>query len=260
MPRQARIQSPTDYYHIMMRGNNRESIFHRDDEKSFFLDSLKKLEEDHILDLTAYCIMDNHVHIVVKAEPLELAKAMKSINIKYAMKYNQRRNRVGHVFQDRYKSGAIADDKYLLQVIRYVHNNPVKAKVVQSPEEYSWSSYNEYIHENAIINSRQKKFILEFFSNNINKLIEFHKQKDENEYLEVKEDLEKERFDQGQEIISYYFHKKGLTEVKQVFNNTVYLEEIVKELLKRSKLSHRQIANLLQISSSTVHKSSLDLE
>ncbi|MEA4962437.1 transposase, partial [Lutispora sp.] len=67
MPRQARIESPTDYYHIMMRGTNRENIFNKDEQKRFFLDSLKKQEEDQLIDIAAYCVMDNHVHIVVKA-------------------------------------------------------------------------------------------------------------------------------------------------------------------------------------------------
>ena len=90
--------------------------------------------------------MNNHVHFVVKADPSSLAKAIKSLNIKYAMRFNQQRERIGHVFQDRYKSEDIEDDKYLMQVIRYVHINPVKAKLVKSPEEYQWSSYNEYIN------------------------------------------------------------------------------------------------------------------
>ncbi len=130
MSRQARIQSPTDYYHVMMRGNNRESIFGKDEQKRFFLESLKMQGEDQTIDIVAYCIMDNHVHIVVKANIIDLAKAIKRINIKYAMNFNQKRDRIGHVFQDRFKSEAIEDDKYLIQAIRYIHNNPVAAKMV----------------------------------------------------------------------------------------------------------------------------------
>lgn len=258
MPRQARTQSPTDYYHIVMRGNNREYIFNKDEQKRFFLDPIKSQEEDNLIDIVAYCIMDNHVHIVVKAGILDLTKAIKSINIKYAMKYNQQRDRIGHVFQDRYKSETIKDDKYLLQVIRYIHNNPIKAKMVKSIDDYNWSSYNEYINQNTIIESQQKQFILGYFSNNINHFIEFHKQKDDNEYLEIKEDQEIYRLEHAQEIISTYFKEKGITEAKEVTKNLVYLEGIVQELLKHSKLSHRQIASILGISKSIVHKVSAD--
>lgn len=257
MPRQARIQSPTGYYHVMMRGNNRENIFVTDKQKSFFLDSLKKQEEDQLIDIAAYCLMDNHVHIVIKADPLNLAKSIKSTNIKYAMNFNGKRNRIGHVFQDRYKSEAIIDDKYLLQVIRYIHNNPVKAKMVKSLEDYNWSSYNEYVKENSIIKTEQREFILDYFRSNVEQFIVFHKQKDNQEYLELKEDIMKDRIEQAQEIISVYFSKKGLVEAKQVIKNPVYLEDIIRRLLKESKLTHRQIANLLEISSNVVHHISL---
>ena len=257
MPRQARIQSPTGYYHVMMRGNNRENIFVTDKQKSFFLDSLKKQEEDQLIDIVAYCLMDNHVHIVIKADPLNLAKAIKSTNIKYAMNFNGKWNRIGHVFQDRYKSEAIIDDKYLLQVIRYIHNNPVKAKMVKTLEDYNWSSYNEYVKENSIIKTEQREFILDYFRSNVEQFIVFHKQKDNQEYMEIKEDILKNRIEQAQEIISVYFSEKGLVEAKQFNRNAVYIEEMVQRLLIESKLTHRQIANLLGVSNNTVHNVSL---
>lgn len=257
MPRHARIQSPTGYYHIMMRGNNRESIFSRDDQKRLFYECLKEYGEDHSVDIVAYCLMDNHVHIVVKANTLNLANAIKCINTKYAMNFNRQRDRVGHVFQDRYKSQAILDDKYLLQVIRYVHNNPVKAKMVKSFKDYSWSSYNEYIDENFIVGDQQKEFVLGYFSRSIEQFEEFHKKKDNLEYLEVKEDIVKERMEAAQDIISEFFTKKGLIEAKQVKQNFLYLEELIQNLLEKSKLTHRQIASLLSISNNVVHSVSL---
>jgi hypothetical protein len=201
--------------------------------------------------------MDNHVHIVIKADPLNLAKAIKSTNTRYAMNFNGKRDRIGHVFQDRYKSEAIIDDKYLLQVIRYIHNNPIKAKMVKSLGDYHWSSYNEYAKENSIIKMPQREFILGYFCNNVEQFIVFHKQKDNQEYLEVKEDIVKDRIEQAQEIISAYFSKKGLVEAKQVIRNPVYLEEMIRRLLGESKLTHRQIANLLEVSNNVVHNISL---
>ena len=80
MPRQARTQSPTEYYHVMMLGNNRESIFVTDEQKRFFLDCLKKQEADHLINIVAYCLMNNNIHIVVNADLINLAKAVKSTN------------------------------------------------------------------------------------------------------------------------------------------------------------------------------------
>ncbi|MDF2519997.1 MAG: transposase like protein [Clostridia bacterium] len=260
MPRQARNFSPTGYYHVMMRGNNRENIFNRNEQKADFLNCIIKQEEDLLIDIAAYCLMDNHVHIVIKAELSDLAKAIKSTNIKYAMKFNFCGDRVGHVFQDRYKSEIITDEKYLLQVIRYIHNNPVKAKMVKSCSDYQWSSYNEYMNENLTIGTQQKDFILGYFSNSLSQFAEFHKQYDINEYLEIDEDLQKSRLERGQEIISKYFEETGLIDRKQVLKNPAYLEGITNKLLQESKLSHSQISNLLGVSKSTVHRINLRVE
>jgi len=157
MPRQARIQSESNYYHIMMRGNNRENIFNWDGQKLFFIELLEIQKADGLLDIVAYCLMDNHVHIIVNAELKNIATTLKVTNIKYAMKFNRELGRVGHVFQDRYKSEGIDDERYLLQVIRYVHNNPVKAKMVSQPADYKWSSFNEYINSTKIISHQQKE-------------------------------------------------------------------------------------------------------
>ncbi|HHX87295.1 MAG TPA: transposase, partial [Firmicutes bacterium] len=165
MSRQARAQSSTGYYHVMMRGNNKENIFLKDNHKRYFLDCLKEQHEEGLIDIAAYCIMDNHAHIVAKSEPLiNLSKAAKKINTKYAMGYNYRHDRTGHVFQSRYKSEIIYDDPYLLNVIRYVHINPIKAGVVREPGNYRWSSFNDYIKFNTVISNVQKQFILGFYN------------------------------------------------------------------------------------------------
>lgn len=88
--------------------------------------------------------MDNHVHLIVKGEISNLSRAIKRLNISYAMKFNKKADRVGHVFQDRYRSEVIVDEPYLLHVTRYVHNNPIKAGIASHPWGYRWSSYQEY--------------------------------------------------------------------------------------------------------------------
>jgi REP element-mobilizing transposase RayT len=207
----------------MTRENNREDIFGKVSKK--VLIRVLKNAGWRSIGIAAYCIMDNYVHIVVKANISHLSKAIKRINIKYAMNFKQKRDGIGHVFQERFKSGAIEDDKYLVQSIRYIHNNSVTEKMVKSPSDFNWSSYNEYINKNVIIESKQREFILEYFSHNLEQLKEFHKQKDNNEYLEVKEDIENARLERAQEIISKYFEQRGLIVAKQVIKNPVFLEE-----------------------------------
>ena len=254
MSRVARVQSPTDYYHVMMRGNNKESIFTRTSEKSYFKDLLKEVMEEGLIDIAAYCIMDNHVHIVIKAELNNMTKALKKINIKYAMNFNKERNRIGHVFQDRYKSEIVGNDMHLIQVMRYVHNNPVKAKMVKECNDYKWSSFNEYIKENKsrIVSKRQKEIILSL-NNGIGNFIEFHKIEDDNEYLEINEDRDLYRLEKAQSIISAYFKEKGIFEAKELNKSSRMLEEIVISILDRTKLSQRKIASILGISNHTVY-------
>lgn len=254
MARQARMASPTDYYHVIMRGNNRESIFVAQGQKQYFKDLLKEQIEEGLIEIASYCIMDNHVHIVIKAELNHMTKALKKINIKYAMNFNKERNRTGHVFQDRYKSEIIRDDKYLIQVTRYIHNNPVKAKIVEYPRDFKWSSYNEYINIDkfSVVINRQKEFVLSL-NNGVGKFIEFHKLEDDNEYLEIQEDRDLYRLERAQKIISGYFKEKGIYEAKELNKNPVMLEEIIIRMLNNTKLSQRKIASILGISNNTVY-------
>ena len=172
MTRQPREKSATGYYHIMMRGINREFICRTVKEKHYFMDLLK---EDLSPCLVGYCLMDNHVHLLVNAQLDELSFVIKKVNVKYkyAMQYNYHNQRVGHLFQNRYKSETINTESYLIQVIRYIHNNPVKAGMIQKAEEYQWSSYKEYLGNTVVVAEQHKAFILSLFSDIIADLFAF---------------------------------------------------------------------------------------
>jgi REP element-mobilizing transposase RayT len=245
----------------MMRGNNREKIFELNRMKMFFTDLLKKILPEEYLELVAYCIMENHVHLIIEGEDIEgLSKAMKRINISYAMRYNKEFDRIGHVFQDRYRSENITSEAYLLNVIRYVHNNPIKAGMVKNLRDYSWSSYQEYIsNKTKLINIEQKNFIMDFFKS-CNEFISFHNQLDNNEYLDIKEDVERNRIITTEKIINNYCIDKGINSRKELINNQKALIDLIKKLLDTTTISHRKIADILGISSSLVHKINLDLK
>ena len=110
---------------------NQEQIFKKEKHKTKILEIIKNLKEEVQFDVIAYCIMDNHIHLLIKAEENELKALMKKTNIKYAMYYNTEEKRNGHVFQDRFRSEAIEDDNYMVGAIRYIHNNPVRAGIVK---------------------------------------------------------------------------------------------------------------------------------
>lgn len=201
--------------------------------------------------------MDNHVHIVLKADIKDMSVAFKKINVKYAMSYNKKQGTIGHVFQDRYKSQPIETDEYLMQVIRYVHNNPIQASMVKELKEYKWSSYNEYNKKGLVDYSDQMKFVLKYFNDDLKQFKDFHKKTDDNEYLEIKEDLIKNRINKAKNIVDKYCNKYGVIETYQLFNNREIMDEMVKEIIKKSGLSFRKIAEYLGVSFSLVQQINL---
>ena len=145
MPRQAREKGAYSTYHIILRGNERRKIFMCNEDKSKFLDILERVRIRYHCIIEAFCLMDNHVHMLVNDNGHDISQIMKSLNISYVSYFNKTYNRVGHLFQDRFRSELITDDNYLLQVSVYIHQNPVKAGIVDIPEQYEWSSMNAYL-------------------------------------------------------------------------------------------------------------------
>ena len=141
MSRPLRIEFDGAIYHVTSRGDAREPIFITDTDHILFLDILKKTCERFNWLCYAYCLMDNHYHLVIETPDGNLSKGMRQLNGVYTQSFNKRHQRVGHVFQGRYKAILIEKESYLLQVSRYVVLNPVRAKIVESPDEWKWSSY-----------------------------------------------------------------------------------------------------------------------
>ena len=153
MPRQRRIASETGVYHIMVRGINKQKIFEHQEDYQKYLQFLSDCKEQVHFDLYAYCLMPNHVHLLLRTEFSDLERIMKCIGSRYASWFNWKYERVGHLFQDRYLSETVEDERYFLTAIRYIHRNPVKAMMVRKPEEYPYSSYPGYFTSQTLINS-----------------------------------------------------------------------------------------------------------
>ena len=152
MPRVAREVSPTGYYHVMMRGSGRMLIFEDDADRSRFVDLLRDMREEHSVVLIAWCLMDNHVHLVLFDDAGELSAAIHSVATAYAAYFNLRAGRVGPVFAGRFKSVPITSESQLLAAVRYVHDNPAKAGVCPR-DQYRWSSFHEYVGEPDVVDT-----------------------------------------------------------------------------------------------------------
>lgn len=145
MARKLRVHYKGALYHVICRGNNREEVFKGDYDKLEYLDLIEKYKERYDFRLYAYCIMDNHVHMLIEVRDVPLSRIMQGIQQSYTQRYNIRYNRVGHVFQQRYKGILCHKNEYLLQLIRYIHNNPVKAGLKEGIN-YKWSSHKYYVN------------------------------------------------------------------------------------------------------------------
>ncbi len=145
MPRQARCYNEGEYFHVMVRGNNKQNIFLDDEDRQRFLDTMRRFSSETGADILAWCLMSNHVHLLLKAEKMP-DQFMKKLGCSYVPYFNRKYGRIGHLFQDRYKCETIRDDKYMLAVIRYIHMNPEKAHICRM-SEYKWSSYSEYLEK-----------------------------------------------------------------------------------------------------------------
>ena len=174
----------------MVRGINKNDLFLEDDDKKYFLQVLLDKKEQCNFLLPAYCLMDNHVHMLIKEQTSGLPDIMKRVNISYAGYFNRKYDRVGPLFQGRYRSENIEDEKYFLAVARYIHQNPMKAGMVSAPESYKWSSYGDYVNierQNKLVDT---KVVLELFNckrGNVSKEFKnFMVQEDQRDFLDVK--------------------------------------------------------------------------
>ncbi|KUO72370.1 MAG: hypothetical protein APF77_05975 [Clostridia bacterium BRH_c25] len=131
-------------YHVIARGNNKEYIFKESIDKGYFIKQLKETIEGMNYRIFGYVLMDNHYHMLIQTMDKKLQEIMHQINNKYSKYFNGKYKRVGHVFQGRYKATLVQDERYLIWVLRYIHQNPVQAGICQTVSEYTWSSDSFY--------------------------------------------------------------------------------------------------------------------
>ena len=147
MSRQPRVAG--EYLHIIVRGIGKQLLFEDTSDNEKYLFFLKKYATECRITLLAYCLMENHVHLLLRDSDSAISVFMKKTGVCYAQYFNRKYNRSGHLFQDRYKSEIVTDDTYLLSVFRYILNNPEKAGICPA-EAYRWSSYHEYEKKNMV--------------------------------------------------------------------------------------------------------------
>lgn len=145
MARKPRIEFPGAFYHVIARGNNRQKIFADDKDYKYFLERLKLYKERFKFVLFAYTLMPNHIHLLLETGEVPLSRIMQALQFTYTQKFNRRHKKVGHLFQGRYKAILCQKESYLLELIRYIVLNPVRAHLVKRPIDWRWSAYHDLL-------------------------------------------------------------------------------------------------------------------
>ena len=160
MSRSPRIGFPGAWYHVMNRGAGKNNIYTSEEDYHLFLAVLNDTISYFDIELHAYCLMNNHYHLLIHTPLANISKAMQYLGSAYTRKYNQNHRSDGPIFRGRFKSILVDDDSYLLHLSRYIHLNPVKAHITKEPKDYPWSSYNAYISPEKPTNWLHTEFIL----------------------------------------------------------------------------------------------------
>lgn len=247
MPRLARKISKTGFYHVIIRGVNKETIFLDDEDRETFLHLLKYYKTELNCKIHSYCLMSNHVHLLIEDQKLKLGELMKNITCVYAGEFNKKYDRVGHLFQDRFKSQTVEDQYYLLRLIRYIHRNPEKAGICKT-EEYKWSSYNEIINRARII---EREFILSVYNNNkFYAINEFRKQVlgNHDDILDSAYIKEKISDIEARRLIEHIIKTKQIPEI-----NVKNLNEIIDKIKQIKKMGKGQILRVLGVKKTTYY-------
>lgn len=239
MPRIARKDYKTNYFHIIVQGMNKEWIFKKEKYLKKYRELLLNNKEKYDIKILAYCIMNNHAHILIYCEKIEeLSQYMKSVNTSYANYYNTIEERVGHVFRNRYEAEEINSERYLLNCIAYIHNNPVKAGMVRKASDYKYSSYNNYINKTGIITNTILKLIFGTSTNYLEQYKVIHKE--EYSFKDIVEDKRS-----AKEIIEEYEKEKNI-KIKEIKQSEKYTIELTKRL-KEEGLSINKISQIIEI-------------
>lgn len=237
MPRKSRKTFNSNYFHVIVQGIEKKYIFEEEKMKAKYVKKLIEKEKVANLKVMAYCIMDNHAHILIYVENIEnLSKYMQCVNISFARYYNKTKNRVGYVFRNRFKSIPIINEKHLYNCLAYIHLNPVYAKMCAKPELYRFSSYNDYIKFKGFVN-KETLDLLNYEKNSYLRNFKFL------HYLYVDGEEYEEKIAK-EDIIQQYIDENGIKDI-------IFQSEKVKKMiidLKKKRISFSEIAKFLGVS------------
>lgn len=258
MPRKARLKSKESIFHVMCRSISEVELFKTDEDKLRYIGLIKKYQKIYEFKIYGYCLMSNHVHLLIDVNGADISSIMHSINFSYAQYFNKTHKRHGHLFQDRFKSKIITDDRYLFTVSAYIHNNPVDIEEYKEcPEEYEFSSLAIYLglrydpfdlvstsfvlslfgRNPKSARERYKRFVLNCSDKYLKPEVEF--EDEETEYKSNRKILARNH--KPEDIIDYIAEKMNISKLKLHMKNSREAVEAkaILVLLMRSLCNHK---------------------
>ena len=233
MARHSRRLSESNIYHIVLKGINSQQLFFSDYDYSNFISVFSKTCKEYNVDIYAFCLMNNHIHFLLKFNENEMSSIFKSFGAKYAPRYNERHNRIGPLFNGRYYSSPINDDEYLCNVLKYIHYNPVNAGLVKRCCDYKWSSYKSFKDSNSSFGFVDTKAVLELIGENNFDIIHTANEKDFIEFFA----LDNKIFSKSTEDIESFVENAM---------NSISVNDCI-EILSKAGLTKSKISKLLKI-------------
>ena len=240
MPQRKRQESSTGIYHVVGKGIARENNFDQTREKKYFQKIIRKYQSKYAVKIYAYCIMSNHVHIMIGAELQVLSLFMARILAEYAFYYNYKHNRNGHVFQNRFTSECIETESYFWNCLRYIHMNPVKAGIVVHAGDYRFSSMKEFFSgKDPLIHPDSIQLVKQRFCDGMS-FDDFHGKRKYEIFQDTYEEMEQQRIEIAERIAREMYAQAKMNYLSQVFEEKEYREEYVERIQQTLHVSQRK--------------------
>lgn len=239
------------FHHIVNRGVARENVYKCDDDKEKYLDILCKACKIYKVNVHDYCLMDNHYHLLIETTSENLSLFMRQINSNYAIYFNKKYKRTGHLWQGRYKSWYIINEQYLYELFRYIEHNPIEAKMTQKVGEYPFTLLATLLDKNREVISCAKY-------SKLTKEIEYEGIQEHLEIALSKKELKTLEIEKNKKIIQkeYKFRQEKSLTLEEYFEDIITKKNRNIEILKALDDGYKQseIAEYLNISSATISK------
>lgn len=235
----------------MIRGINKQNLFEDDEDRQRFIETIGYYKTISNYKLYGYCLMNNHVHILLQETGEPISRAIKRISSSYVYWYNQKYDRCGHLFQERFKSEVVETDPYFLVVLRYIHQNPVKAGITKDIGKYRWSSYQEYVGIPVIADV---DFALNIYADDRKKAVNLFKaytvDNTTDECLDYKENMSLS----DQEIIKY-LSDTGVASISELQRlEKSQRDDVIRRMKGLQGVTVRQLARITGISKSVIDR------